>query len=360
MEFDSNTQPISWFNDRNNDGSLILKPPFQRKPIWAARQKCYLIESILLKLPIPEVYMQTVTSEDGKTTNAVVDGQQRIRTVLQFIGSERDVDQLDANKFALDKLATSSPWRNYTFADLSPEEKRQFYGYCFSIRNLKTESDDDLRNMFDRLNRYLSPLKPQELRHSTYRGPFLKLAERLADDEYWAENKIVTTAAIRRMGDVEFVSELLIGVMHGPQGGSAAIIDQYYAEYEDYEDEFPQQRSTVKSFQKTIEFTQTLLPDIKSTRWGNKTDFYSLFVALAADPAFTKASAIKRKRMRVMLDKFETEIDRRLKDEDAQVSREAVEYVRAVEKGANDKPRRGSRHNVLVQKLSEVVGTKSK
>ena len=106
--------------------------------------------------------------------------------------------------------------------------------------------------MFDRLNRYLSPLKPQELRHSTYRGPFLKLAERLADDEYWAENKIVTTAAIRRMGDVEFVSELLIGVMHGPQGGSAAIIDEYYAEYEDYEDEFPQQRSTVKSFQKTL------------------------------------------------------------------------------------------------------------
>ena len=61
-----------------------------------------------------------------------------------------------------------------------------------------------------------------------------------------------------------------------------------------------------------------------------------------------------------MLDKFETEIDKRLKDEDAKVSHEAVEYVRAVEKGANDKPRRGSRHNVLVQKLFETVGTKSK
>ena len=131
MEFDSNTQPISWFNDRNNDGSLILKPPFQRKPIWAARQKCYLIESILLKLPIPEVYMQTVTSEDGKTTYAVVDGQQRIRTVLQFIGSERDIDQLDANKFALDKLLTTSPWRNYTFADLSPRRNGSFTDIVF-------------------------------------------------------------------------------------------------------------------------------------------------------------------------------------------------------------------------------------
>src|SRR5438876_10698443 len=102
MDFYSNTQPISWFNDRNTEGSLILKPPFQRKPIWAARQKCYLIESILLNLPIAEVYMQTITSAEGKTTYALVDGQQRIRTVLQFIVCERDPDQLDAIKFVLD------------------------------------------------------------------------------------------------------------------------------------------------------------------------------------------------------------------------------------------------------------------
>jgi hypothetical protein len=359
MEFNSNTQPISWFNDRNIDGSLVLRPPFQRKPIWAARQKCYLIESILLRLPIPEVYMQNTTSAEGRTTYALVDGQQRIRTVLQFIGSDRDPDQLDANKFALDKLPASSPWRNHTFADLDPDAKRQFYGYQFAVRNLNTDSDDELRNMFDRLNRYLSPLKPQELRHSTYRGPFLRLVERLADDEYWAENRIVTTASIRRMGDVEFISELLIGVMHGPQGGSAAIIDGYYSTYEDYEDEFPEQRTGLRYFQRTLDFMQTLLPDIKTTRWGNKTDFYTLFVALSAVPALTHVSSMKRKRMRATLDKFAAEVAKRLKDEDAEVRREAVDYVRAVEKGANDKQRRGARHNVIVRILSNSAGITS-
>jgi Protein of unknown function DUF262 len=359
MDFNSNTETISWFNDRNSDGSLTLKPPFQRKPIWAARQKCYLIESILLKLPIPEVYMQRLTSPEGKTTYAVVDGQQRIRTVLQFIGSERDPDEQASNKFVLDKLPTSSPWRNYTFAKLSPEEKRQFYDYEFSIRNLNTESDDDLRNMFDRLNRYLSPLKPQELRHSTYRGPFLRLAERLADDEYWAENKIVTTAAIRRMADVEFVSELVIGVLHGPQGGSAAVIDEYYSEYEDYDDEFPSQRSAVKTFQTTLAVIQDLFPEIKQTRWSNKTDFYSLFVALAS-LSIRSMSAVKQKRLRNSLDKFEANVAKRLKDEEALVSTDVIEYVRAVEKGANDKPRRGVRHNVLVGLISSTIGIRSK
>jgi hypothetical protein len=358
MDFNSNTETIAWFNDRNADGSLILKPPFQRKPIWASRQKCYLIESILLKLPIPEVYMQRLTSAEGKTTYAVVDGQQRIRTVLQFIGSERDPDEQASNKFVLDKLPTTSAWRNYTFTKLSAEEKKQFYDYQFSIRNLNTESDDDLRNMFDRLNRYLSPLKPQELRHSTYRGPFLRLSERLADDEYWAENKIVTTAAIRRMADVEFISELVIGVLHGPQGGSAAVVDEYYSEYEDYDDEFPGQRSAVRTFQSILALVQDIFPDIKETRWSNKTDFYSLFVALSS-LSVQSISAIKKKRLHNALDKFEANVDKRLKDEEAPVSANVIEYVRAVEKGANDKPRRGVRHNVLVELMSSVLGVQA-
>lgn len=51
------------------------------------------------------------------------------------------------------------------------------------------------------------------------------------------------------MKDIEFASELLIGVIHGPQGGSAKNIDKYYARYEDYDDEFPGQRVAVRRFE---------------------------------------------------------------------------------------------------------------
>src|SRR5207245_1440160 len=103
-------------------------------------------------------------------------------------------------------------------------------------------SDDEVRDMFRRLNKYLTPLKPQELRNATYSGPFAVLVQKLADDKYWAEKGIVSPALIRRQNDVEFVSELMIGVLHGPQGGGAAVIDQYYSQYEDFEDEFPGQK----------------------------------------------------------------------------------------------------------------------
>lgn len=353
MLFNSSVQPISWFRDRYREGTLSLKPPYQRKPVWAARQKCYLIESVLLNLPIPEIYVQQVTSADGDTRYAIVDGQQRIRTVLQFIGSEMDPEEEEYNKFTLDMLPLGSRWKDQTFMELSQAEKKRFYGYNFAVRYLNTESDDEVRDMFERLNRFLTPLKPQELRNSRFTGPFVTLTLKLSDDEYWAENRIVTAAQIRRMGDVEFVSELLIGALHGPQGGSAKVIDEYYVQYEDFEDEFPGQKKAERLFKDTLELVQEVLPDIKQTRWSNKTDFYTLFVAIASRLKTQELPDSKVTKVRKVLDQFESEVARRLADEHAAVSKRAVAYVRAVEKGANDKPRRANRQVALLGSIAK-------
>ncbi|MBI3851351.1 MAG: DUF262 domain-containing protein [Verrucomicrobia bacterium] len=352
MNFESTQQNVAWFRDRYLEGTLIIKPPFQRKPVWAARQKCSLVESILMDLPVPEIYIQQTTTPEGKVTYAIVDGQQRTRAVLQFLGAEIDPEEKDFNKFTLDKLEPNSEWRNKTINDLNPDEKKKLYGYKFAVRYLNTEDDEQVRDMFRRLNKFLTPLKPQELRHATFSGPFVKLIEKLADIEYWAENKIVSTASIRRMGDVEFVSELMIGTLHGPQGGSAAVLDEYYRQYEDYEDEFPEQRKGHRLFDRTLEMIQKVLPDIKATRWSNKTDFYTLFIAAASLLRSHDFSEKKRTNVRKALNEFEAEVDARLADEDAKASDGAVNYVRAVEKGANDKPRRAVRHAVMVEILT--------
>lgn len=360
MKYYASMQTVSWFRDRYREQTLIIKPPYQRKPIWTAKQKCSLIESILLGLPVPEVYVQQSTTPEGMTTHAIVDGQQRVRTVLQFVGSETDPLEQEQNKFALDKLEPGSPWRNKTFVELSDEEKKAFFEYRFAVRYLETNSDDEVRDMFQRLNRYLTPLKAQELRNATYTGPFIKLSERLADDEYWAENKIVTPALIRRMVDVEFISELLIGVMHGPQGGSAKIIDDYYRLYEDYEDQFPYQRRTERLFGRTLETVQRILPDIKETRWANKTDFYTLFVALAYLLRSGDLPQSKVRDVRRSLDNFAKEINARFGDEKATVSKSAVDYVHAVEKGVNDKKRRADRHATLTGVIKDYFKPKQK
>ena len=352
MDFDSSFQTIGWFRDRYREGNLKIKPPFQRKPVWAIRQKCYLIESILMNLPVPEIYIQQTTTAEGDTTYAIVDGQQRIRTVLQFIGSESDPQEEEYNKFVLDKIDPNSEWRNMTFAELTDEKKQAFYGYKFAVRYLNTENGDEVRDMFRRLNKFLTPLKPQELRNAMFSGPFVELVLKLSDNEYWSENRIVSPALIRRMGDVEFVSDLLIGALHGPQGGSAKTLDAYYQQYEDYEDEFPDQRRARRLFNQTLEKIQLLLPNIKEHRWCNKTDFYTLFVGMAALLRSRQLPPENHDNLRRALLQFAQGITQRIGDEGASVSSHVVKYVRAVEKGANDKKRRADRQAALL----DIIG----
>lgn len=353
MDFESSMQNIGWIRDRYLEGTLTIKPPYQRKPVWAIRQKCLLIESILMGLPVPEVYIQQLISGDDKTSYAIVDGQQRIRTVLQFIGSETEPKEQEYNKFALDKLPPDSVWAGKTFGDIPDQDRKKFFGYKFVVRYLNTGNDQEVRDMFRRLNANLTPLKPQELRNATYTGPFMRLALKLADNEYWAENRIVTPAAIRRMGDVEFVSELLIGVLHGPQGGGASIIDSYYQQYEDYEDEFPDEPRARKLFDDALLLMVVVLPDVKDTRWSNKTDFYTLFVTVASLLASHELPRNSFQKIRAALDAFADEVATYLSDETVKVSEEAISYARAHEKGANDKKRRADRHASLLS----IIGT---
>lgn len=129
MKFGPSPQLIIWFRDRYVEGNLTIKLPYQRRPVWAKKQKCYLIESILLGFPIPEIYVQNTRTPDGKTKYAIVDGQQRIRAILQFIGADDDPNEEEFNKFTLDKLPASSPWKNMSFSDLRDSEKIEFFNY---------------------------------------------------------------------------------------------------------------------------------------------------------------------------------------------------------------------------------------
>lgn len=354
MDFSSTEHPLTWFRDEYRNGALDIRPPYQRAPVWAERQKNALIESVLLRLPIPEVYIQQTVDEDGETTHAVVDGQQRIRSILQFVGVDDD-DDAD-NDFSLDKVDAQSEWYGKRFADLDEEDKRRFWRYRLAVRTLETEHDEEVRDMFKRLNKYTMPLKPQELRNATYIGPFARLATIIADEsDYWAENSIVSAQSIRRMGDIEFVAELLIGVLHGPQGGSASIIDEYYAQYEDYEDEFPEQRSTRRRFNTTLILVQRLFPNIRKIRWRNKTDFYSLFVALSHLLREYGPASVRLRPMRSALEEFAASVDARQADEDARVPAEVQRYVRALTRGANDKARRGERHLALLTLLEPLL-----
>lgn len=360
MKHHSRPQSISWFQEEYKAARLELRPPFQRKPVWTDKQRSSLIESILLEIPIPEVYVQVTQADDGSEQYGVVDGQQRLRTILQFVGIERpEYEEESSNLFALGVLPETSRYKDKTFADITGEERKRFFRYDVCVRFLYTEDRREVEDVFKRLNKFTLPLKAQELRNATYHGSFAKLSEQLADDEYWAVNRIVTPAAIRRMADIEMISDLLIGLLHGPQGGSAKVIDQYYDEYEQYdEDEFPEQARVKRQFDKTMMTIQHLFPEIANVpRWGNRADFYTLFVATGSvlrERTLPKAS---QKSLAAKLIEFAKEVDQRLEKPSANTSNSSKVYARAIEKGSNDRARRVDRHEALLKIMTPFFST---
>lgn len=358
MRHSSRPQTISWFQERYKVGLLELRPPFQRKPVWGNKQRNFLIESVLMEIPIPEVFVQVTQSEDGAEQLGVVDGQQRLRTLLQFAGVENTEDQKeeDNNLFCLDALPITSIHKGKTFRDLITEERKRFFSYELCVRFLYTDDRREVEDVFKRLNKYTLPLKPQELRNATYHGPFARLSEQLADNEYWAVNRIVSAAAIRRMADIEMVSDLLIGLIHGPQGGSAKVIDQYYEQYEQYEDEFPEENRIKRLFDTTLETIKDLFPNIQDAgRWGNRADFYSLFVALGNLLREYQLPSRSSRALSKELLSFGSQVDQLLEKPTSASGKPAAKYVRAIEKGSNEKARRMDRHETLLEIIQHFL-----
>ncbi len=265
--------------------------------------------------------------------------------------------------FALDKLEQKSPYLGITFTELSEKDKVKFYDYEFHVRFVITDDEGELRSMFARLNRFLTALNAQELRNAIYIGPFAKMAERLAEDPWWLGSGLLSRALIRRLGDIEFVSQLVIGVMHGPQGGSPKVVDSFYLQYEDYdlEEGFPDQRRTKKLFEITFDSVKRIVKRLgtRDTRWMNKADFYSLFVAVAACHREVWQKGIPARGLGDVVDTlkhFGADVDRRLANELVEVAPDVLTYVRAIEKGVNDKKRRADRHMVLLRLLEEAAG----
>ncbi|WP_158242566.1 DUF262 domain-containing protein [Amycolatopsis echigonensis] len=241
-----------------------MKPPYQRKPVWQEQQKAFLVDSIINGYPVPEIYLQTTISHEGDEVHTLVDGQQRIRACMEFI----------AGDFPLGE-ATPELEGKY-FDDLSEEVRLRIFRYKFVIRSLPELNESEVRDIFGRLNRNNVALNRQELRHSTYWGPFISAMEEFAQDSFWLKSGLFTTNAVRRMLDIEYVSEIITAGLYGLQNKKQRL-DYYYAEFEA---DFPDYEHARLVFDKIIAQLRVLLDWPNPTRWSRKVDFYTLFVEL--------------------------------------------------------------------------------
>lgn len=256
---------IAWFNDINKAGKLEIKPPFQRNPVWSERQKSYLVDSVLNGYPIPELYIQEVVDEEGNSNYIIVDGQQRMRSVLDFLDDKFGMNKEDSPQFG-----------GAHFKDLTPDQKRSFYSYNFVVRTLPDMDDTDIREIFKRLNRNVVSLNTQELRKAIYSGPFIQLVSDLSEKEFWGLMRFFTPNDVKRMKDEEYISELCLVALEGIQNKK----DRVEVFYQEAEMNFPHGEYLNLTFDKVLDFLTPMAPELSHTRWSNKTDFYTLFYAL--------------------------------------------------------------------------------
>ena len=258
------THRISEFYRWQTEGSLKLNPPFQRNPVWSDKNRSYLIDTVLNQLPVPEIYMQVDTNENGYTKYIVVDGQQRIRAILDFI----------AGTFAILE-SESTAFGGKEFKELADEVRKDFWDYSIVTREIKTSNEEEVRNIFKRLNKYVVPLNNQELRNATFKGKFINLMNKLAEDDFLSDNKIVSPNDIRRMKDVEYISELFVAIIEGVQGGTRDVLDKFYKYYDV---DFPNEKEFENEFVRTKNFLNDLFGNLRGTGWNSRADYYSLFV----------------------------------------------------------------------------------
>lgn len=223
------TYTISDFLEWHKNGQLVLDPEFQRGAVWTSAARTFLIDTILSGFPIPQVFLRTeVNIETRATIREVVDGQQRLRAIIDFAN----------NKIRLS--SKSNVYNGKVFADLEEDDRRSFLNYSVSTVQLIDVDLDDILEIFARLNSYSVKVTPAELRHAKYSEPVKWVIWNFArkNNYLWTDYKLVSIRDAVRMKHNSFSAELFISVLKGLSDGGEPQIDKFYRECKDKEDDY--------------------------------------------------------------------------------------------------------------------------
>lgn len=186
---------VSKYNQgRDRDEGEIFVPDYQRDLVWSEKKQARFIESILLNLPIP--YLFVADNKDAGGRLEIVDGSQRIRTLVRYVEGELKLKDLEL-------LPTLN---GFLFSDLPLERQRRFQRKTLRMIELTSMMDEEARRqLFDRLNSGGVQLENMEQRFGSRSGPFLAFVKQLAEKPLFRELCPVSLARSKRKEYEELV-----------------------------------------------------------------------------------------------------------------------------------------------------------
>lgn len=255
----------NWMRTRE----LTVNTEYQRAGgLWPKTAKSYFIDTLLKGFPFPKIYFhEKIDKELKKPRREIVDGQQRIGTIVEYL----------ENKFALS--GTSVDYVGLKFDDLTEEQKEAFYSYPVTVDVIRNAERSDILEMFRRMNAYTLPLNEAEKRNSDFFGEFKSWVNTVLDEfgGLIVDWQILSSRQMLRLLDTEFIADLALAVEQGVISTSPTLLKRIY---KDNDKTFASRDLMNERILGTLAFIRAEMPFVARTHLTKTHVFFSLVCAM--------------------------------------------------------------------------------
>jgi len=325
-----NEKLIDLYNHLKN-GLLELRPSFQRRLVWNDKHKERFLETILKGFPFPEIYLADgeIDLENQLSKRLVVDGQQRLHTIYSYINGDIDTTQIPR------------------FDNLSTEQKTQFYDYKIVVRDLGRLEEEQIIDIFKRINSISYALNAMEINNALYEGEFISTAQKIQETPEFKDLNIFSENQYARMKDTEYVLLIMATLEEGGYFAGNSEIENHIKLYDN---EYSNSERMMEEIVSTCTIIQNQSLELDSL-WYRKTSFFTLIVEL-----------IKAQRRGINLDKIS--LKKILEDlEDNIISNKSNDpnlnkyskFYKYIFQGTNSRTARIARGILLHEKIEATV-----
>jgi hypothetical protein len=269
MKVTRNVFTISDLTEWMNEKALIINRNYQRsRGLWPSNSRSYFVDTILNGFPFPKIIIrQTIDMKTRKSIREIIDGQQRMTTINDFINGK------------LTLSTVSDHYSGKKFADLDEILQSDFLSYEVSVDTIISSTEEEVLEIFRRVNSYTLPLNEPEKRHATWQGEFkwfiMDMIKRYSP--LFESYEILRVRQLWRMEDADLLSELCQAIDTGIETRSKAKINNLYKKYDD---SFENKDKIEDKLTKILEYIKVNLNYICAERVLRGYSFYSLFTAL--------------------------------------------------------------------------------